>query len=312
MKKSPHWAQMQEHGVIWGMWLLLRIYLLFGRTVLQLFLYPVVIYYWLINRQARQASQDYLNKLAIFAPSLKLTGSLFWSFRHFISFANAIIDKLAAWSGALSRTDVQYYGRNELIAEIRKGHGVVLLGSHLGNLEVCRVIADFDKTIHINVLVHTKHAQKFNRLLKQTSDNSQLNLIQVTEINAATSMLLSDKIDSGELVIIAADRTPVNNWQRVTKVSFLGADALLPQGPFILSALLKCPVYTVFCLKQQGRYVIYFDHFSDLLNFPRKTREQAMQHIIQCYADRLQTYCLKEPLQWFNFFDFWRVVHDDE
>jgi len=29
------------------------------------------------------------------------------------------------------------------------------------------------------VLVHTRHAQKFNRLLKQTSDNSQLNLLQV-------------------------------------------------------------------------------------------------------------------------------------
>jgi len=293
--------------MIWGMWLLLRIYLLFGRRFLQLFLYPVVIYYWLTHRQARQASQAYLNRLAVFAPSLKLSGSFFCSYNHFISFANAIIDKLAAWSGALSQTDVQYYGRNELIAEIRKGQGVVLLGSHLGNLEVCRVIADFDKTIHINVLLDNKHAQKFNQLLKQTNDNSQLNLIQITEITAATSMLLRNKISSGELVIIAADRTPVSNRQRVTKVTFLGADALFPQGPFILAALLECPVYTVFCLKQHGKNVIYFDPFSDSLKFPRKTREQAMQQIIQRYAERLQTYCLKEPLQWFNFFDFWRV-----
>ncbi|MGR8981506.1 MAG: LpxL/LpxP family acyltransferase [Gammaproteobacteria bacterium] len=311
MKKTPHWTQIEEIGMIWGMRFLLRIYLLFGRTVLQLFLYPVVIYYWLINRQARQASQAYLDRLAIFAPSLKLTGNFLWSTRHFISFANAIIDKLAAWSGALSRTDVQYYGRNELIAEIRKGQGVVLLGSHLGNLEVCRVIADFDKTLRINVLVHTKHAQKFNRLLKQTSDNSQLNVIQVTEITPATSMLLSDKIDAGELVIIAADRTPVSNRQSVAKVTFLGAPALFPQGPFILAALLKCPVYTVFCLKQKGKHVIYFDHFSDSLTFPRKLRGQAMQQIVQRYAEHLQTYCLKEPLQWFNFYDFWRVALDD-
>lgn len=312
MKESPHWAKLEEWSVIWGMRFLLRIYLLFGRTVLQLFLYPVVSYYWLVNRQARQASQAYLNRLAVFAPPLKLHGSLFWSYRHFISFANAIIDKLAAWSGALLRTDVQYYGRNELIAEIHKGHGVVLLGSHLGNLEVCRVIADFDKTIHINVLVHTKHAEKFNHLLNQTSDNSRLNLIQVTEITAATAMLLSDKTDAGELVIIAADRTPVSNLQRVTSVTFLGAEAFLPQGPFILAALLKCPVYTVFCLKQQDKYAIYFDHFSDMLNFPRKTREQAMQQIIQRYAECLQAYCLKEPLQWFNFYDFWRVASYDE
>jgi len=312
MKKTLHWTQMEEGGVIWGMRLLLRIYLLCGRTVLQLFLYPIVIYYWLINRQARRASQTYLNRLAVFAPSLKLSGSFLWSFRHFISFANAIIDKLAAWSGALTRADVQYHGRNEIISEIRKGQGVVLLGSHLGNLEVCRVIADFDKTLHINVLIHNKHAQKFNRLLKQTSDNSQLNLIQVTEITAATSMLLKDKIEGGELVIIAADRSLPGSRQHVTKVNFLGGEALMPQGPFILAGLLKCPIYTVFCLKQQGKHVIYFDHFSDMLNFPRKTREQAIQQITQRYAERLQTYCLKEPLQWFNFFDFWRVSQDDE
>ena len=47
------------------------------------------------------------------------------------------------------------------------------------------------------------------------------------------------------------------------------------------------------------------------LKFPRKNREQAMQQIIQRYAERLQTYCLKEPLQWFNFFDFWHVDNDD-
>jgi len=27
MKKSPHWVQMEEHGVIWGMLILLRSYL---------------------------------------------------------------------------------------------------------------------------------------------------------------------------------------------------------------------------------------------------------------------------------------------
>jgi len=49
-----------------------------------------------------------------------------------------------------------------------------------------------------------------------------------------------------------------------------------------------------------------------MIKFPKKTREQDMQQVIQHYAECLQTYCLKEPLQWFNFFDFWRVAHDDE
>lgn len=308
MSKSSHWSEMGEWSMIWGMRFLLRVYLLLGRSVLQWFLYPVVSYYWLANKPGRAASQAYLKRVARLSPASDLSGSLLDSYRHFISFANAIIDKLAAWSGALTLADVDYVGRGELLAQIKTGRGAILLGSHLGNLEVCRVIADMDGAPRINVLVHTKHAEKFNRLLKQTNEHSGLNLIQVTDISAATSMLLSDKIDNGELVIIAADRTPVSRNPRVSRAEFLGADALFPQGPFILASLLKCPVYTLFCLKQQGRQVIYFEYFSDSLTFPRKTREQAMQQTIQSYARRLEHYCLMEPLQWFNFFDFWHLV----
>ena len=303
-----HWAELEERSTLWGMRLLLRIYLLSGRTVLQVFLYPVVVYYWLINRSGRLASQSYLRKVATFTPASKPGGS----YQHFSCFANAIIDKLAAWSGGLSLADVEFHGRELLLAELKQGRGVVLLGSHLGNLEVCRVIANLDQHIRINALVHTKHAEKFNRLLNQYSDKSRLNLIQVTEINAATSILLSDKIDNGEIVIIAADRTPVGQTLRVAKVDFLGEPALFPQGPFILASLLKCPVYTVFCLKRQDKHVIYFDYFSAALKFPRKNREQAMRQTIQLYARRLQDYCLQEPLQWFNFFDFWQVDNDGE
>jgi predicted LPLAT superfamily acyltransferase len=311
MKNASHWANREERSFIWGMRFLLRVYLIFGRTLLQMFLYPVVIYYWLTNRAARHASLAYLNRLAQFAPTLQLHGNALSSYRHFISFANAIIDKLAAWSGALSCNDVRYVGKEALLADISTGQGVVLLGSHLGNLEISRVIADQHKAVNINVLVHTKHAQKFNELLNSSSDNSHLNLIQVTDITAATAMLLSDKIAAGELVIITADRTPVSSQHRVSSASFLGAEALFPQGPFILAGLLKCPVYTLFCLKQHNTYVIHFEHFSDNLSFPRATRDQALQVVIQRYADRLQCYCLKAPLQWFNFFDFWRVMQDD-
>jgi predicted LPLAT superfamily acyltransferase len=307
MTKSTHWSEIGESSLVWGMRFLLRVYLLLGRGVLQCFLYPVVSYYWLVNKTGRSASLAYLKRLSEFEPTLNLPGDLWGSYCHFISFANAIIDKLAAWSGALSLADVEYRGRDELLAAIKSGKGALLLGSHLGNLEVCRVIAQLDDAIRINVLVHTKHAQKINQLFRQINPNSGLNLIQVTDISVATSVLLSDKIDNGELVIITADRTPVSPNPRVSQVKFLGADALFPQGPFILASLLKCPVYTLFCLKQKSKHIIYLEHFSDELLFPRKTREHDMQQTIQRYAQRLEHYCLLAPLQWFNFFDFWRL-----
>jgi len=302
-----HWAQLEERGIIWGMQALLKVYLLFGRKVLQLFLYPVVSYYWLINRQGRQASLQYLQRVAAYVPDTRLQTGLAGSYLHFISFANAIIDKLAAWSGAISLQDIEYHGREAIVRHLEQGQGVLILGSHLGNLEVCRVIAHLRKNLTVNVLVHTKHAEKFNTLLNRYAETGRMNLIQVTDMNAATAMLLQEKIEAGELVIIAADRTPVSSQNRVARADFLGKPALFPQGPFILASLLKCPVYTLICLKQQGKQVIYFDHFSDGLSFPRKQRDAMIERCVQDFADLLQQYCVQEPLQWFNFYDFWRV-----
>jgi predicted LPLAT superfamily acyltransferase len=300
--KKTHWAEMGEYSLVWGMRVLLGIYRLGGRPIVQFFLYPVVAYYWLVNRQGRAASRDYLRRIAALRPQ----GGTLNSFRHFMAFAEAILDKLAAWAGMISLADVDYRGREALLEYIRRGQGTLLLGSHLGNLEVCRVIAGLEQNIHVNVLVHTRHAEKFNELLGRYNSASRLNLIQVTEITAETSMRLADKIDRGEIVIMTADRTPVSNLQHVAPADFLGAEALFPEGPFILASLLKCPVFTVFCLKRRGKYAVYFDPFSDGLKFPRKERKQALQETVQRYAHILQAYCLEEPLQWFNFYPFWQ------
>ena len=302
-----HWVQMEERGIIWGMQALLKVYLLFGCKVLQLFLYPVVSYYWLINSKGRQASLQYLQRVSAYLPANSIQIGLYGSYRHFISFANAIIDKLAAWSGAITLRDVEFHGREVIQQHLQKKQGLVILGSHLGNLEVGRVMAYLGKRVKVNVLMHTKHAEKFNTLLSRYAGDGSMNLIQVTEINAATAMLLQDRIDAGELVVIAADRTPVTGLNRVAKADFLGKTALFPQGPFILASLLKCPVYTLFCLKQHGKQTLYFEHFSDGLSFPRKQRDTLIQGCVQAFADRLQRYCLQEPLQWFNFYDFWQV-----
>ncbi len=302
-----HWSQIKERGIVWGMRFLLKVYLIFGRKVLQVFLYPVVSYYWLINAKGRAASQDYLQRVVAYQSDLTINTDLKGSYQHFISFANALIDKLAAWSGSITRKDVEYHGREAIIAHIDQGQGVLMLGSHLGNLEVCRVIAKLRTKVTINVLVHTKHTEKFNTLLNKYADSTTLNLIQVTSVNAATAVLLQDKIAAGELVIIAADRTPVSGMGRVAQANFLGYPASFPQGPFILALLLKCPVYTLFCLKQNDKQVIYFDHFTAGLEFSRKQRSAAIQQCVDAYAERLQHYCVKAPLQWFNFYDFWQI-----
>ncbi|MBI3310406.1 MAG: glycosyltransferase family 2 protein, partial [Serratia liquefaciens] len=87
-----------------------------------------------------------------------------------------------------------------------------------------------------------------------------------------------------------------------------GQPAPFPQGPFVLAAALRCPVFLMFGLKQQGHLNVYFEAFADPLLLPRQQRQQALQDTVDSYAARLEHYCLLAPLDWFNFFDFWQLA----
>src|SRR5690606_28002115 len=102
-----------------------------------------------------------------------------------------------------------------------------------------------------------------------------------------TAIDLKTRIDRGEFIVILGDRTPVSPDGRVQPAEFLGENAPFAQGPFILAALMDCPVYLMFCLKRGGKYHVYFEHFADRIELPRKSREPALKDVVQRYARRL-------------------------
>jgi len=181
-----------------------------------------------------------------------------------------------------------------------------LIVSHLGNIELCRAISIHQQKVKVNVMVLTQHAENFNKVLQQLNPQSSLNLIHVNELDPSTAMLLQQKIDQGEIVVIAADRTSSSSQGRVTYLPFLGQEAAFPQGPFILASLLDCPVYTLFCIRQHGRYQVHVKHLSDTLKGPRSGRTARLADAMSQYSQRLAHFAQIAPMQWFNFFDFWR------
>lgn len=108
--------------------------------------------------------------------------------------------------------------------------------------------------------------------------------------------------------MIAADRVPVVGHKRVSYVPFLGAEAPFSQGPYILAALLECPVYTAIAVREGQKFRVFIDHFSDKVILERKEREEKLRYFSKKYAENLEYYCLRYPYQWFNFFDFWKKI----
>lgn len=302
-QEKRHWSTIGETGTILGMKLLLLMYRIFGRRVFQLILIPVIGYYYLRNRYAREASKQYLALLSIFIePSER---AQLKPFKHFLMFGEVILDKFLVWMGKIGRADVIFETPGVLGRLDKNKKGGVIIVSHLGNIEVCNALGQQLPDIRFTLLVNTAHAEKFNSLMERLNSNSRVKVLQVQEMSPATAIVLSERIAEGEYIVIAGDRTPATGQARVSAVNFLGERASMPQGAFILASLLKCPVYLMFCLKQESQYHIYVELFAEQLKIPRKQRQEVVTKMVQAYASRLGFYCTKAPLQWFNFFPFW-------
>lgn len=311
-RSDKHWSKQSERGTYYGIKLLLAAYSLFGRAVFKVLLAPVLFYYSLTAKSTKAASQLYLNQLRQYAEqnNHKLPEKLS-VYQHLNSFALTMLDKLAAWKGDLSLDNLTIHGA-EYVDKIKaSGKGIVILGSHLGNLELCRALSKRHHNIKVNALVFVEHAPRFNAVMKAINPDAALNIIQVNKLGPQTAIILDQKIAAGEWVVIVGDRTSASIEDRAVWTDFLGKSAPFPQGPFLLASILKAPVYTLFGLrdesKKQAHFDLYFEPFSEQIKLPRGQREQALQSVVEQYAQRLQFYTLQAPLQWYNFFNFWQL-----
>jgi predicted LPLAT superfamily acyltransferase len=307
---STNWAGVAERGSVLGIRLLAACLRLLGRRAAHVLLYPVVAYFVITSPASRKASDEYFARLRQFAGSSACTPQPGWRtrFRHMFAFAEAALEKFEAWTGRIDPASVHFPNRAELQALIAGGKGALLIGAHLGNLEMSRALAVGERLVAVNAVVYAEHGPGFFGALAKSNPHFGLNLIHVTDVGPDTSMALKDKVDRGELLVIVGDRTPPAENGRVCEVEFLGAPARFAQGPFVLAAMLQCPVYLFFCLNEVDGYRIHLEPFEQRVSLPRAAREQRIQELAQRYARRLEAYCLRAPYQWFNFYSYWQTT----
>ena len=297
------WASTRERGTLFMMRLMVW-GLSLPRWLVAPFVYLATGYFFLFGGRARAASRDYLERVARALPASGLRPSGWHVYRHFLAFSQSILDKLDAWSGRLDYARIRFENYAVMGRVAPSGRGALLIGSHLGNLELCRAIAAVSRRVRLNVLMHTRHASYFSRVLRMAGA-SDLTILQVTELDAATALMLKGRVDQGEWVVITGDRVPVHGG-RTVDVALLGGHAPMPVGPYVLAALLECPVFLIFCLRRAGHHHVYFERFADRVEWQRRERDAVLADLAQRFAGRLEHHLCLEPLQWFNFYPFWR------
>jgi len=298
-RRATHWSRAPERGNALGLHVVMAAWHLLGPRAARIAALPAVLWVFATGAQARRASRAYLTRLA--AKSAPPTS---WSvLRHMYTFAEACIDRFAAWQGDVAPVD--FHGEAEFRRLSAEQRGALFIGSHLGNLEMVRALATLGGVAKITAVVYTEHGRRFVDALRSANPRFAENLLEVADFGPDTAVLLKDRIQQGEILVIVGDRTPAAENGRCASALFLGHAAPFPQGPMILAHLLECPVYLFFCLKQGGRYALHLERFAERVELPSRAREEAIGRYVGEYAARLEYYCREAPLQWFNFYDFW-------
>lgn len=308
--ESRHWSSAKEAGTLFGLRFLWLVHKLLGRKAVSILLIPTVAYFLVFRHKARKSSLDYLNTHYQYFPNA-------WTHkptirdvaRHFREFAETVVDKLLSWFIDIDAEDFDVADLRYVESKLADPQGQLIIGSHFGNLEYCRGFMHRYNHKVINILVHDKHSKNYNTIMQQLNSESRLNIFQVEEFDIPTMLKIKSKIDNGEWIFIAGDRTPPSGNERTVNVEFLGRTAALPIGPYMLAKGLACPVQLVFASYDysQPELPVRFQlsNFADKIELDRKNRDQQLQEYAQAYANELERHCERAPFQWFNFYDYW-------
>lgn len=310
------WYEVKEvGGSLWHFRFMLWITCHLPLRVVELCTAVVCFFFWMGARPVRERSAAYLKRLsAVQGKRMPFMGT----YKHVLSFALSMIEKLLGWRGAIKLNQVETQGDDldKLVEQIDRGEGAFLICSHLGNMEMLRSLTGYGeihshKEFKVFPVVDFSGTSKFNALLFELNPDLMNSVLDANKIGVDSAVWMKEQIAKGNLVVIAGDRTSANSTDRNVEMDFLGERANFPEGAFTLSSILGAPIYFTFAIRKhdfdiRSPYEMHVVKAKTTFDCSRKERPERLRMLVQEYTQLLQKLCLRHPYQWYNFYNFWK------
>ena len=285
------WTAKAERGSPWLIALIVWLARTCGRTVCRGLLFPITLYFLLTDASARRASADFLQ--AVHGQPAR------WPevFRHIYTFATTLLDRVYMAAGDFHRFEVEVVGLPLVDRLLAQGKGCVLLGSHLGSFDLMMLAHRSLDGRPISIMMRQDPRARLRRIAGIAEGPNLIRIGQPDSYLKAHAAL-----ERGELLGLLADR--VDGAAPSLAAPFFGRPAALPLAPHVLAARSAAPVVMCFGLHEgRNRYRIEFVEFG--APAARDSRGKALQPMVDRYAELLEAFARRYPLNWFNFYPFW-------
>ncbi len=253
------------------------------------FLYFVGFYFLLFAPKARKGVFSlYRNQL-----NYSFSKSVVSSYFNFIHFGRTLIDKIAIGSGQKDLFSYQFDGEKYL--EELSNSGGIIFSAHLGNWEIAGYLLD-QRISTTNILMYEEEHEKIKDHFDRVKSENNVTVIPMKN-DFSHIFKLKAALRNKELICLHGDRFLAGS--RVVRVPFLGKEASFPLGPFILASKLRAPIAFTYALRDLKKKTYY------LSSTPIIEAHRPPEEILLAYVKDLEQKLIANPLQWFNYYDFW-------
>ena len=213
-------------------------------------------------------------------------------------FSQVVIDRFAMYAG--KKFHIETEGYDNFLQLARQKEGFIQLSSHIGNYEIAGYTLVAEEK-PFNALVFFGEKETVMESRKHMFADTNIKMIPVSD-DMSHLFAINQVLDNGETLSMPADR--IFGSQKSVSVSFLGAPAEFPLGPFTVATMRGFDALAVNVMKTSSKgYKIYVTPLSYDKDAPRK---QQIAELVQSYVQELERMVRLYPTQWYNFYEFWK------
>lgn len=258
-----------------------------------LILYFVAFYYFLFLKKSNRAIFYYFhNRMGrSWLQSKKMV------YQSYFTFGQTIIDKVSILAGMRDKFTYEFDGLAILENLLAEKKGGVLLSAHIGNFEIAEYFfGEIDLDCQISLVTTDLEHSAIKDYLENITGKSKIKLIIIRD-NLDHIFEINSALSRNELVCFTGDR--YFEGVKYLEADFLGETARFPAGPFLIASRLKVPVVFVYVMKEANQHYHLYARQAQVKHRDEKA-------LLSAYTGSVATMLQKYPLQWFNYFDFWK------
>ena len=270
-----------------------------GRHIAYPFLYPVVLYYLVCRPDQRRKSRYYLDRRF---PGRRGFAALKDSYHMIMGLSRSLVDRALVGICGPQILQTEFPEGERLFNLAKAGKGLIILTTHVGCWQSAMIyLSKLKRPIHM--LMQQDEGDIDRHYFEHSGEKNPFRMIDPTGFLGGTLEMVA-ALQQGDVVCIMGDRLK-GAEENSLAVDFLGAPVNFPVAAWKLAAVTETPLAILFPLKTgPDRYSIDLAEVIKIKPEDARPIERLHPYLTR-YVKKLEELCIKEPFQFFNFYDMW-------